>query len=145
MLKNGQDARTTRREYFYNSGMHPFGEGFVVCIDIMSIVFYNQGKAFEWDEEKNITNQAKHGISFEVGCEVFEEPWISQIDDRKDYGEVRLCALGYLEGFVLLIVYTMRGECTRIISARLASKEERKVLNGFIKTGNTQDPWRDEG
>ena len=80
-----------------------------------------------------------------MAYEVFEGPWISKINDRKDYGEIRQCALGYLEGFVLFVVYTIRDERIRIISARLASKEEREVLNGFIETGNTQDPWRNEG
>ena len=84
-------------------------------------------------------------MSFEVACEVFEGPWSSKIDDRKDYGEVRQYALGYLEGFVLFVRYTIRDERIRMISARLASKEEREVLNGFIETGNTQDPWRHEG
>ncbi len=100
---------------------------------------------YEWDNAKNETNLKKHGIDFEFAQEIFEGRFISKIDNRKDYGEIRLLALGALGGFILLVVYTMRGERIRIISARRANEEERSVYYGYITRGTTEDPWSDEG
>lgn len=99
----------------------------------------------EWDETKNETNIVKHGIAFESAQEVFEGTFISKVDARKNYGETRLVALGIFDEFILLVVYTMRGENIRIISARRANEEERRVYYGYLQRGTTEDPWSDEG
>jgi len=45
---------------------------------------------FEWDDEKNLTNQEKHGVSFEEAREVFEDPFqISKLDHCFNYFEER--------------------------------------------------------
>ena len=81
---------------------------------------------FEWDEEKANINLTKHGISFETAAQCFVSQRITKVDDRKDYGEVRYQTLGMTTfGVVLHIVYTMRGETIRLISARKANKRER--------------------
>lgn len=49
---------------------------------------------FEWDEDKNRVNIGKHGVSFETAMCIFEGPVLSWIDDRKEYGEVRLRSIG---------------------------------------------------
>jgi uncharacterized protein len=100
---------------------------------------------FEWDEDKNSKNQEKHGISFELAADIFKGPWISRIDDRFDYGEERRCALGTIEGFVLFVIYTLRSGAYRIISARMASKEERGIFYGIIERAAAKDPWNYEG
>jgi uncharacterized DUF497 family protein len=51
---------------------------------------------------------------------------IEAADDRKDYGERRMKAYGVSRGEVLCVVYTMRGERRRIISARRANRNERE-------------------
>lgn len=58
---------------------------------------------------------------------------------------MRMIALGTFEGFILLVVYTMRDERVRIISARRANERERSVYYGYIARGTTEDPWSDEG
>jgi hypothetical protein len=100
---------------------------------------------YEWDEAKNETNIAKHGIDFESAQEVFEGVFISKVDARKDYGEKRLVALGTFGTFILLVVYTMRGDKIRIISARRANQEERSIYYGYLKRGTAKNPWSDEG
>lgn len=99
----------------------------------------------EWDDRKNETNLKKHGIDFEFAQEIFRGRFISKVDARKNYGEVRLLALGTFAGFTLLVVYTMRGDKVRIISARRANEEERRVYDGYLTGGTTEDPWSDEG
>ena len=82
---------------------------------------------YEWDEAKRASNIAKHGVDFE---EVRSFDWdkaLIQEDTRRDYGEQRWVAIGVM-GWTLVVavvVYTDRGEATRIISARLASNKER--------------------
>ena len=87
---------------------------------------------FEWDESKNKTNQAKHGISFEEAAEVFDYPMYETVDTRADYGETRYIGIGRNQYFVILtLVYTEQGEAIRIISARRATKEERKLYYDY--------------
>ena len=84
-----------------------------------------------WDKNKNISNQRKHGVSFEVAARVFLDPGrIEMYDDREDYGEDRWIAIGDAESALLAVVYTLRdagGEIIRLISARKANGKEREA------------------
>ena len=86
---------------------------------------------YEWDEEKNRSNQQKHGVSFEEAREVFDDPLhISKIDMRFSYFEERWITLGKAKKNKILVVanlfFTDSGdEIIRIISARRANKQER--------------------
>jgi uncharacterized DUF497 family protein len=82
---------------------------------------------FEWDERKNQVNIAKHGISFLSASRVFRGPVINKPDDRHDYGETRMIAIGVAEGREIAVVYTMRGDTCRIISVRRAGRDERRA------------------
>jgi uncharacterized DUF497 family protein len=82
---------------------------------------------FEWDEAKNRRNLAKHGISFEEAAGVFAGPMLGEVDDRGTYGEIRFRVFGTVAGRLLCVVYTMRQERVRIISARRASRAERRI------------------
>ena len=79
----------------------------------------------EWDEEKSVLNLARRGFGFDFAARIFEGPVIEWPDDRRDYGEERIIALGCVDGEWLVVVYTWRGEARRIISARMASRKER--------------------
>jgi len=100
---------------------------------------------FEWDSEKNNANITKHGIDFEFAKEIFSGIWLSKPDNRRDYGENRFIALGVLGEFVLLAVYTIRGEKIRLISVRRANVEERGIYYGYIERRTIENPWSDEG
>lgn len=81
---------------------------------------------FEWDDEKARRNREKHGVSFDEARRVFEDmDRLEAIDDRMDYGEDRIIAIGSDGASVLTVVYVLRAERIRIISARKASREER--------------------
>lgn len=82
---------------------------------------------FEWDEAKNAVNMAKHGISFVGAARVFDGPTLKFEDHRRDYGETRMVAIGLLHESEIHVVYTMRGEVCRIISARRARRNERRA------------------
>ncbi|OGI57739.1 MAG: hypothetical protein A2V58_09265 [Candidatus Muproteobacteria bacterium RBG_19FT_COMBO_61_10] len=85
----------------------------------------------EWDENKNLTNQSKHGVSFGLAQEVFGDPLALSRFDRFEDGEGRWQTLGIIERVVLLLViHTVRHhedeEIIRIISARKATAHERR-------------------
>lgn len=82
---------------------------------------------FEWDEIKNVANIKKHGISFEEAKAIFDDVVFTSIDERFDYEEIREISIGTIESVVIVtVVHTDRGKVTRIISARKATKKERK-------------------
>ena len=86
---------------------------------------------FEWDESKNLTNRRSHGVSFEIAQEVFADPFCITIRDRIVGGEERFWSIGRLENLNILVVvhltFESEGrEITRIISARKATRRERK-------------------
>lgn len=88
-----------------------------------------------WDEDKNRSNRAKHGVSFELASLVFGDPLqISELDPYEI--EERWRTLGLVKGVViLLVVHTVKGdengeEEIRIISARKATQVERKAYEG---------------
>ena len=86
---------------------------------------------FEWDDQKNRTNRRKHRVSFETAREVFNDPLHLSVPDRVVAGEQRWQTIGMAGGIVLLVVaHTYReddaGEVVRIISARKATRKERR-------------------
>lgn len=77
---------------------------------------------FEWDETKREKNLQKHGIAFEDAIFVFEGPVL--VSSSPSGGEERMIALGPLGGVFIAVIFTMRGEVRRIISARRARRGE---------------------
>jgi len=81
---------------------------------------------FEWDDAKAAANYTKHGVSFGRACLVFSDPFgIGAYDDGDDYGEDRFTRVGMVEGTLLFVSYTERGDRVRIISARRATRDEQ--------------------
>jgi uncharacterized protein len=94
----------------------------------MTILFYLQDIEFEWDIDKAKSNIRKHGITFEEATEVFLDPFYQMGDASVDDTEERDFIIGYtFSQHLLLVVYTERNKRTRIISARPATRIERKL------------------
>ena len=86
---------------------------------------------FEWDEGKAESNRRKHGVSFDLASEVFDDPYALAEQDRVEDGEVRWQTIGMVEGVVVLLVgHTVQeeesDEIIRIITARKATRKERE-------------------
>ncbi len=82
---------------------------------------------FEWDEAKSERCRKERGFSFADMLPVFSDPErMVEPDSRYEYGEERFCLYGRIEGRLFIVVYTVRGETIRIISARKANKREQK-------------------
>ncbi len=86
----------------------------------------------EWDEAKNQHNIAKHGIDFAAAHRIFANPMVVRSDDRHEYGEQRWIALGNLDGIIVVLVFTRRGNKTRMISIRKGNKHERQIYQDQI-------------
>ena len=83
---------------------------------------------YEWDQAKNTSNVAKHGLDFADAEQVLAGPCVSFIDDRFDCGEKRLITLGVLDERIVVIAHAPRGDdITRIISMRKANRREKKI------------------
>ena len=90
---------------------------------------------FEFDPAKDRVNVAKHGVSLSAADEFFESLTIDRVDDRADYGEIRIIGYGVIGSRVHCCVYTDHGEARRIISLRKASDEETEAYFEGIRSG----------
>ncbi|MEN9896171.1 MAG: hypothetical protein RIR97_2023 [Pseudomonadota bacterium] len=91
--------------------------------------------AFEWDERKNRRNIQKHGIDFNRAALIFRGPVVERVDDREDYGEERLIALGLVGQDVYRVVFTEPEEnVIRLISVQKAGKLESEIYHDQTKS-----------
>jgi uncharacterized DUF497 family protein len=77
-----------------------------------------------FDPAKNARNIRERGISFERVADFDFETALYAEDTRKDYGEIRIRAFGYLDGRLHALVFTERNGGIRVISFRKANKRE---------------------
>ncbi len=87
---------------------------------------------FEWDAAKNAANLLKHGIDFRDAVRIFEGAIWERIDDRRSYGEMRMIAIGVVDGREVVVIYTARSTRRRIISARRANSRECKAYRDAV-------------
>lgn len=82
-------------------------------------------RTFEWDEAKAESNLGKHGVSFFTAAAAFADPDGQIEPDLRHYGEERYRLFANVGGFPVCVVFTLRGDAVRIISARKANRKER--------------------
>ena len=80
-----------------------------------------------YDEVKRQANLQKHGYDLMGSEVVFEGFTITREDARDAYGELRLQTLGLLNGTVVFVVHTARGNADHVISIRKAEKHEERI------------------
>ena len=84
---------------------------------------------YTWDDGKNRGNIRRHGIAFEDAKRIFDGPTVEKVDDRFDYGEVRVYAVGLVNGLEITVIYTdEENGKRRIISAWRAEPHERRYF-----------------
>ena len=83
---------------------------------------------FAWDEEKAASNLEKHGVAFEEAATAFGDPLsLTVVDPDHSDNEDRFILLGETAlGRLVVVAHSERGDKIRIISARPATKRERK-------------------
>ena len=84
---------------------------------------------FEWDETKASLNVRKHGVTFSDAASVFlDDLAYTFADPDHSVGELRMLTFGISQaGRLLAVIHTERGRAIRIISARAATRHERKI------------------
>lgn len=98
---------------------------------------------FEWDSRKNVENILKHGISFEIAQHVFEDESALIVKDLAyQIEEDRYRIIGVVNG-VLVVAFTERRENIRLISARVATKRERRAYYAGDARYFERDPAAD--
>jgi uncharacterized DUF497 family protein len=93
---------------------------------------------FAWDAAKSEANLQERGFDFKFASLVFAGLTLEREDERRDYGEQHVVALGVADGIHLAVVYTDRrigrsGIQRRIISARRASRKERDAYEAAVQ------------
>ena len=88
---------------------------------------------FEWDEAKSKRNLLERGFGFDYAAGIFADLTLERRDERRDYGEIRIQAVGRVGEDILFVVYTNRGDVRRIISARRATRKERMLWHSFVE------------
>ncbi len=86
-----------------------------------------------FDPSKNERNLRERGISFELAADFDFETATYVEDTRKDYGETRIRALGFIEDRLHALVFTTRGTALRVISLRKANRKEVKMYEKAAK------------
>jgi uncharacterized DUF497 family protein len=77
-----------------------------------------------FDPAKDEKNRRERGFSLGIGVEVLTNMVATRVDDRRDYGEERRIAFGYVGQKLFVCVYTVRDDAVRIISVRKANARE---------------------
>ncbi len=87
----------------------------------------------EWDPHKAVINLQKHGVKFSDAEAVLYDPNALSFEDTTAQGEQRFVVIGMDHLWrLLVVVYTDRGNRIRLISARPATRSERKQYESGI-------------
>jgi hypothetical protein len=79
----------------------------------------------DYPHPKRDVTLAERGLDMARAAEIFDGATLTVVDDRKDYGEIRQITIGFLDGRMVVMVWTQRGETRRIISLRKANEREQ--------------------
>jgi uncharacterized protein len=79
-----------------------------------------------FDPEKDAGNQAKHGVSLSLASELDWEAALVWVDERFEYGELRMIALAPETNVLYYVAFVDRGDVRRVISVRRANRREVK-------------------
>jgi uncharacterized DUF497 family protein len=79
-----------------------------------------------YDPQKRADTLASRGLDFEDAPFIFDGEYYEEIDDRRDYGEVRFLTVGFLRGRLMMLVWTPRGDARHVISMRKCNEREQE-------------------
>ena len=88
------------------------------------------GRRIDWDENKAESNARRHGVYFVDAARIFlDDNRIEEYDAEHSINEDRYITIGLVDS-ILFVVFTERGDSTRMISARRATKAEERRYYG---------------
>jgi uncharacterized DUF497 family protein len=83
----------------------------------------------DFDPLKREATLRERGLDMARAGDIFVTRHLTVRDDRKDYGEHRFITIGFLDGRMVVAVWTQRGALVRIISLRKANEREQTLYN----------------
>lgn len=89
--------------------------------------------AISYDPAKRERTLRERGLDFEHAEEVFAGRTFDREDARRDYGEVRIVTIGFLQGRMLVVVWTPRGNDRHVISMRKANDREKARYRRYFE------------
>ena len=93
---------------------------------------------FDWDPAKSASNEAKHGLSLAAACALWQGPVVTL--PSKHPSERRHLALGLIEGRHWTVVYALRGDQLRLISARRSRTNEKALFQKLVEQDHGGQP-----
>ena len=84
--------------------------------------------------KREATLQAR-GLDFADALQVFEDTTYDVVDDRRDYGEARVISIGFLDEWMVVVVWTQRGDARHVISMRKCNEREQIRYLPFVSPG----------
>lgn len=91
--------------------------------------------AVEFDAAKRAATLKARGLDMARAGEVFTGATLTVEDDRRDYGEDRFITIGFLDGRMVILVWTPRSSARRIISMRRANEREQALYAPRFRSG----------
>ena len=89
---------------------------------------------FIWNRLKAEINRREHKITFEKATEAFDDPFfVEEYDEANSVNEDRYNITGFVKGMYMTVSFTLRGNLTRIFSAREADSDEEEAYNENIR------------
>ena len=85
---------------------------------------------FEWDESERLAVLQKHGIDFWRATAIWDVDHV--ILDARYQDERREIAVGFLDGWWIAVVFTRRGDPTRLVTARRARENEKRAYRSVF-------------
>ena len=92
---------------------------------------------YDFDPDKDATTLSKHGLSLAAAAELSWDAALVWVDDRTDYGEVRMVALAPIGEMLFFVAFVDRETVRRIISLRRANRRE---VNHYVKATQEDQP-----
>jgi len=105
-------------------GMHKNTLPVFYCVH--TIIGMETSMNIHFDPDNDAANQEKHGLSLALGVDLEWDSALTWPDRRRDYGEARQCAIGYIGLRLFFVAFVDRPEGRRIISLRKANAREVK-------------------
>lgn len=87
---------------------------------------------YEWDETKRQSNLLKHHVDFRIAALMFEEVVYREPDLRRQYGEDRFLAIGYVGDECFVVIHTIRPGVIRLISAWKGGHRDRRKYQALF-------------
>ncbi|GHD16577.1 hypothetical protein GCM10016234_24860 [Tianweitania populi] len=94
---------------------------------------------FEWDENKRDETLQSRRVDILYAAGIFEGDVVTSVDQRSDYGEVRLISVGMIEDECFVVLHTQRGHVTRLITAWKGGRNARRKYQACYPGRTHQD------